>query len=361
MSLTGNSLKIIDCGSDLYVKIAEFAYNNNLLQEDCTVENFAELIKKIYSCSTDGDPDKIHLIALLEDEIVAHYGAEIRRVIIKSKKFNVALSSNLVIKPKVAVPLFYLMQKKYIKKYIDNSYVFSYGIVTKDELIPIHERMGWKVVNYGNLYIRSVNLASSFTKITSIKLHVIKKVLNFLQSLHDLIFIKKIDESKIIKFDYFDECFNTLLLSWHNENIISSLKSIDELNKRFESISGRNYIKFKYEENGLVLGYAVTRIMQMKGFKTLAIVDIVCCNKRGEVVTQLIQKCIKFGKENGVDLIATLLCKQSVVIGNYHRLGFIKSSIKFKMIAHFGNNEFLNSYSDSLKNWPFTWYEHDYI
>lgn len=354
--------QFVEPDSSDYLEISCFAKKYGLLDEFCSVEAFADLIANLYGSQAELPLNPVHIIVVSEGKILGHYGAEPRILQLRGEIYNAALSSNLVLKPNVNIPLFYLLHREYIKRYRDIGYALSYGILTKPELISPHLRMGWNFVNQGSVFVRPIDMGKIVCRLhrTGCAL-LVKKTLSVAQRLYDALFSKTPKTKRVFKFSRFDYRFEALLDVWRTENPITSFRSIPELNKRFSSSGTRDYIKLMMEDMGVIVGFVVLRRMSMKNFDTLAIVDIVCSESRPDVFRELVSVSCSVGQKHAVDLVATLVCPSSKFRHNFIKIGFIKSRHRFNMIAHLNDSTTTSISLKDLKEWPFTWYEHDYI
>ena len=346
-----------------YNEISNFANNNNLFVEGLDRDKFISLMKYLYKTDGKNFIKSIHIAIRENNKLIAHYGATCRKLIINGETLNVALASNLIISKGISKPLFFIIQKEFIRQYRKLQYNFAYAIVTRQNIISPHIPMKWNIVNHANVFVRPISISNCLKKLHPLfNIHPIKIFFEINQKIYNLIFFRKNNGIKISTHYKFDKSYNEFL----NNNLYLkdsiSLKNLDTLNNRFKKFDGREYIILKATKKSKIVGYLVMREMIMKGLNVIAIVDIVYEKNNKKIFNALISSCINYAEEKNTDLVATIFTNISPHKLSYYKNGFIKTNEKFTLISHTNDFENKNEYINTLKKkWDFTWFEHDFV
>lgn len=356
------SFKIRDVEVSDIENISNLAKENNLLLEGLSPEIFGRSLNWLHSYLTK--EKKIQILAECPEGVIGHYGGIPFKMKFYANKIFAVLASNLVVdRNHRRQPSFFELQKEFIKSYQAKDYGFAYGAITRDGVLNPHLRMGWKQLGSLNVFIRPISLGSIIGKL--VKIPLIPKLAKFpfklMQFLWDLIFHSRQKTFCIEEITSFDNSISNLLNEWMNNKSICSERSVESLNWRFSEFKDRGYHIFIFYENSIPSGYCVVRLMPMKQFLCLALVDIVVRNDNKRIFSALMKKCISFARLQKADLIASALTDHDPLKNLFYSAGFFRSQEKFTIVGHFPKNGFVN-----FKNFPFTdfhinWFDHDYV
>jgi hypothetical protein len=159
----------------------------------------------------------------------------------------------------------------------------------------------------------------------------------------------------------FENSFSDFLRSWSNQKTIFASRVVKNLNWRFLDFKARGYTIHTASKNDHITGFVVLRLMSMKDYQTVAIVDLMVADEDAKTRSALLKHAIKFAKSNGVDLIATL---GSPVPG--HELlalgrGFIKTREEFSLLIYAASDFFKYPNVIRSENWHISWFDHDFV
>lgn len=355
-------LRIFTPGIDDLREIRILAKKSGLFIEDVDEDEFLELFRWLYFSDCQ-DIERLQL-GLVDGagKIVGHYGGVPFIFRLNDKKVQAVLASNLVINPNNrAGSTFYDLQREFIRGYRELGYEFAFGLITRQGVLDVHMRMGWKKIGDMPVYVRPVDCVNILSKFISSK--TLKLALYLPGTFINLI-LKIINRShnnflEIQRIFSFDDGFNNFLKEWNSLNEIASIRTIEVLNWRYCERVERGYQIYRAKSADQIIGYAVFRQMKMKEYQVLALVDLVADKNDESVVDALLKQAINVASSMGVDMVATALLPHDPILNRFFKNAFIKSPEKFILVAHFPKKNAVN-FKD-LEKWRINWFDHDYV
>lgn len=356
------SLKIRDVGEGDINDISRLAECNDLLLDGLTPEIFGRSLRWLHENSPSDK--RVQLLAECSVGVIAHYGGVPFRFKYYEDQISAVLASNLVVdKSYRKQSPFFPLQKEFIKTYQARGYSFAYGAITREGVLNPHLRMGWKALGCLRVYIRPISLSSTFTKLINAPIISVltKFPLMLMQLFWDSIFFfyrKTLHVEEVISFD---DSISSLLKDWMKQKSICSERSIDSLNWRFSEFKDRDYRIFIVREDRNPTGYLVARLMPMKQFSCVTIVDLVVLEGDKKSFNALMKKCISFARGHNVDLVVSALTDHDVLKSYFYSTGFFRSQEKFTIVGHFPKKEFLKFTNFKFTDFHINWFDHDYV
>lgn len=341
--------------------IARLAKENELLLEGLEANEFQKMMSWLYVMPPLGK--RLQIVCEDQGELVAHYGGVPVQLKIDDSILLGALASNLVIskharKKSPFIPL----QSRFTKEYQTNKYSFAYGVITRQGVLEPHMRMGWKRVGDISIYVRPIKFVQLVDKLVKNKaLKIIAKIPILLAGeLFNL--FTRVDGGSVLvqKIVKFDDSFSRFLDTWNSAQKISALRTVEILNWRYCAFKSRQYQIFSAKINGEVTGYMVLRVMKMKQFNSVALVDLIALNGDQETASALINECIDFSRKIKVDVVATAIPPHHPFVNLFMSSGFIKSPEKFTLVTHTPKGA-INLSKDRFSDWFINWFDHDYV
>lgn len=343
-------------------EISNLAERNGLLLDGLTPEIFRRSLRRLH---TNSVVDKrLQLLAHCSQGVIAHYGGISFNMKFYGNKLSAVLASNLVVDKDYRMQSpFFALQKEFIKSYPLKNYSFAYGAITREGVLNPHLRMGWKSLGTLRVYIRPIALNSIFSKLINIPMisTAVKFPLKLIQLLWDLIYYHHQKMVKIEEVTSFDDSISFLLDDWMKKKKICSERSVESLNWRFSNFEDRDYRIFVSQKNSTPSGYLVARLMPMKQFLCIAIVDLVVLNDDKTSFNALMKKCFSIAREEKADLVASALTDHDILKNSFHRAGFFTSKEKFTIVGHFPKNGFINLSNFNFADFHMNWFDHDYV
>jgi len=362
MVASSSKIEITQAEEPIYEKITDFATENDLFKNSGDPGGFRQLLSILYGYSYKSSMRGIHFVVHLNGRLVGHYGGSYRLIKTPSGPCRSSLASNLVIKSGVNIPLFYVIQKHFRQACKEAGYDCAYAILTNPRLIGPHLRVGWVLCNEAYVHVRPLQidrfLIRSLPKVLAL---IIGKPFWACQRIFNLIFRKRQGSHTVSTFEEFDATFDDLLVCWRSRRSVVSFRSIEELNWRFQAIAGRRYIKLCVVDGGVVQGYLVARLMNMKGVRAMAIVDFVSRDDGASVPNQLLSKIVAIAQNESAELLAVLMHPDSTDRRYFTKFGFFRSPFKFFFLARSVGRADAASLLKADGGFSFTWYEHDFI
>lgn len=344
-----------------FASVYELAANNDLLIEGLSAAEFNGLLQWLYKEVPHGPG--YQLLGYEAGRLVAHYGAMPIPFICRGKKLLAGLASNLVIEKSLRKDSpFFSLQREFLKGYRHAGLDLLSGLITRDGLLEPHLRAGWKKVADIPVLARPIAMDGFVKKLFKNKiLSAITWPFCMIGSAGLQLFKPGPNELAVSEVPEFDSSFTPLLEQFNSKSDFGVLRSVPFLNWRFKAIPGRNYRIMAARNNGHVCGYTVLRGMDMKGFNTLAVVDLVYEPGSSHVFRALLRAIIAEAHRNHVELVATIANPNNELTKWLKRWGFFATSKKFSLVAHIPKESQGVFPSETLSRWPVTWLEHDYI
>lgn len=342
--------------------IANLAYKNELLLEDLAPSTFSRMLTWLHSKSDIGK--RVQILAQIPSGVIAHYGGVPFKMRWHGTSISTILASNLVVDKNYRKNSpFFGLQKEFIKSYQEKGYAFAYGAITREGILNPHLRVGWKSLGALHVHVRPIALSFIFGKLVnnSVISRLFKFPLQLLQKFWDIIFFLSQNNVKVSEEVVFDGSISDSLDDWMNKKKICAVRSVESLNWRFSDFQDRDYRLFIAYVNSLPVGYLVARLMPMKQFLSVAIVDLVIFKDDKKVFNALMKRCITFAHQNNADLVASALTDHDGLRNFFRRAGFFKSREKFTIVGHFPKNGKIKFSEFLFSDFHLNWFDHDYV
>ena len=155
-------MEIRDAKIDDLHDIYTLCVDNDYFDEEITYDNFSSTYKFLYF-DIPFALNKIHheLVAFHNEKIVSHTAMVLFLFKVKNKIIKAGFGSNLINdKSQRKGPLFFILQSKYLNSYNKKGIYFTYGLVTKVQVISLHLRTGYRKVGVVPVFARPYNLVS---------------------------------------------------------------------------------------------------------------------------------------------------------------------------------------------------------
>jgi hypothetical protein len=108
-------------------------------------------------------------------------------------------------------------------------------------------------------------------------------------------------------------------------------------------------------------GYVVARVMPMKQFTCLAIVDLIALEDDPHTIASLVNQCSLVAKEEQVDFISTAFPAHYSFKKLMIKKGFIPTKEKFTLVTRTPKDSELTLKKDIFKQWFISWFDHDFV
>lgn len=303
-----------------------------------------------------------HFIVAEDDKkkIIACYGMMPLKVIKDNKEYTAGLPCSLLVDKKYRKELLFLnLALKLLSEYKEKGISFSYAMAVRDGLLEAHIASGYKKIGNLPVFAKPINFVKAGREYFKNK--ILFYMLYLLLCFASLIYSKKksINQSEFEKIHKFDESINNFFRNFSKKYNIIGLRNDEILNWRFNRLSYRNYECYNLIKNNIVKGFLALRVLDMKAFKALAIVDIAAEEEES-------YKCLLNFSHNKAldykcDLISVLFNPELSVIEYFKSSGYRKTPKSFSLIVHKPRNSDISFENDVLKNWYITWFDHDYV
>jgi hypothetical protein len=343
-------------------QIASFAKANGLLPEHISVGEFAALVGSLHEKDRLGKAEPFQTLITQQGELVAYYGACARMFHSDKAIINGALACNLVIKPGVNVPLFHMIQKAFFSQLKKLNYQFAYAIIARDDIARLHRPVGWTHINYSRVYVRPLRLDLTLLPFLSPRLlSVLSPALIFVEWVFSSYFKAEVGNVSVVESNVFGPEFTVLNEKVRRRKRFSSEKGSDALSFRFDNKSARGYRIFKAYNKSILVSYIVLRDMVMKSQYVTAIVDFEHLPGWEDVLSNFIAHYVRLPGRSPTSLFTFLATDSDDKIKSLRRAGFLKTWIKFTLIARVPKSSDTEAIIGSLQRWNYTWFDHDFV
>lgn len=330
----------------------------------------AEDFEKCYCWLFRDNPAAVQfsLVADHEGTLLAHTGMMPIRYQSTSGELVGGLGSNLVVDEAARKGmLFFQLQSKYLREYSKANISFAYGLVNKGPVLETHLRTGYTRVADLPVLARPYRFSKLVQHVfpnplLSILCRPFVWVADRLVACSYVRVDKRIDIQEIIRFDKDADDFLQRQMKLLD---FAAVRTRETLNWRFVNPEFRGYKLFAAYENAKMLGYVVIRLMDMRQFKTLAVVDLLVENGREDVARALLVKVHQLAKEFRVDLATTMVPIGSKLQKYFSRFGYLKTPEQFTLIIAQPKGKAVLDIPEIVRNfskkWYITWFDHDFV
>ena len=344
-------------------KIWDLCKSHDFTEEGITEENFKEFVNSLYF----ENPLSKHYQIVVEEgnQIIGHEGVIPFSYRFYGKDLNLGFGSNLIVHEKFRSMLAFLqMQNYFFKNYSKLGIDFTYGLVTRKDVLAIHLKTGYKkivdipvyakplkVKKILNRFLKNSLLKSLFAPFLFIPDFLISLSLGFAVSSKILV-----KEEEVFKPEW------DPVIKKHTDLFsVAGVRNSKILNWRFKNLSYRKYYVFSAYNNGEYCGYIVLRQMNMQEFSSLAIVDLLCDYRETKVFDALMYKTHQLAKQLKVDLVSTISNPNSNFLSLFQKKGFWKTPEYFTLVADQPKDSPIVFPQNLGKDWHINWFDHDYI
>lgn len=342
--------------------IAELADNNDLLIPPLDQAAFTRMLSWLHAHPPRGR--RLEFVCEEEGKLIAHYGAVPFQYKVNDQHMMAGFAANIVIdKDARKKALFFPLQKHFANLYPELGYGFTYGVMTRAGVLKPHLAVGWKEVGELNVYVKPVSAANIFNKLFprfGFK-KTIRLIANPFQYLFDRFTSLGATNTDIEQVKRFDPSHDDFLSRWTQSQPIAAVRSSEILNWRFVEYAERNYKISIAKKNGEMTGYVVTRVMPMKQFTCLAIVDLIALEDDPHTIASLVNQCSLLAKEAQVDFISTVFPEHYSFKKLMIKKGFIPTKEKFTLVTRTPKDSVLTLKKNNFKQWFINWFDHDFV
>jgi len=256
--------------------------------------------------------------------------------------------------------LFPKLEIALLSKYKESNIDFVYALINIPQVLRAHLAFGFKQVGNFPVYARPYDLAVFSRRFLKSRFlfSLCRPFLSLARWLLRFSWRALKHDVKMREYSRFDHSFVSLLDRAQAYFPISTLRTPDIMNWRFKRVPGREYTILAASEGSLVCGYVVMRCMPMKGFKVLAIVDILFPPERKDIGKALLRAVHQEAVKERVEISACLLNPHDPLLPVLKKFFYIKTPEKFTLIVHSSKKDLSPT---QLTDWHLSWFNHDSV
>lgn len=292
-------------------------------------------------------------IGAIADEPVSFYGVLARRYISGNEANTVGLVVDVLTVPEVQGKGVFTQTGVYALKCLEQTKVTSViGFPIRPEVLPGHLKIGWEIKFKLPVYFYPVGRSepNGFTE------YVLKLVFLSWSFALKVFRLRRGIRADVLTVDDFvvDHEVINFYRSQNQDGSVILEKNFEFLNWRLNRPSV-NYMCFTLRDPGIV-ACAICRVMNIKSFKTLVIVDIDA--QTASFSKNLVDSIIDYSIYEKVSLISFCTTKANIKRLGLMRLGFVRSHLFFNVITKFING---SAVEFTEKNSRITWLDSDTV
>ncbi|GBF48848.1 hypothetical protein LPTSP4_03480 [Leptospira ryugenii] len=339
----------------------DFFLNHQFTEEGIDFEDFELFVQKMYF----ENPLRKHYQIVAEEngKPVAHEAIIPLLYKFKEKTLVLGLGSNTLIhEEKRDMFLFFQMQNYFFSNYSKSGIDFTYGLVTRPDVLKVHLRTGYKKVGAVHVYARPIKLQKIISKV--LNHNVIANIFNIFSPFGNLILRFIFNGRKkyqVLDVDSFAPSWDQDLSAMLSQFEIIAIRNSEILNWRFKSLPYRKYKISVVLQEGKLLGYIVYRKMKMQELESVAIVDFMALHNINGVIPSLLKRVQEFAFESNVDLIATIANETNPYLKDLKSCLFLKTPESFTLVADQRKDLDIKIKEDLFPFWYINWFDHDFV
>jgi hypothetical protein len=259
-------------------------------------------------------------------------------------------------------PLFLQLEMQLLSQYQQAGIDFVCGPV-RDHVLRAHLVMGFRAVGSLPVYARPYRLSRLARHYLGrgVQYAAVKTLLRLAELPLQFFPHRRSRGINVVPVETFDTRTAAEIEHLCSQLGLHALRTAAVLNWRFFQCPDRSYLVFVARNAGQCLGYVALRRMPMHEFDTLAIVDLVFPSARPDVGRALLAAVHDRAVGMQVDLAVCMFNANSPLIPVLRRCGFLRTSEAFTIIVHQPKDASFRVDMETLKNWHYTWFEHDYV
>ncbi len=232
--------------------------------------------------SRNGEPIENVLIAEnAQGSVIAHYGLSRLPYVLAGKKVEAGMACLLAIdEPYRKTPVFLEVTVRLLKLFRSTGWVFVTGLANRSGLLEFHKAFGFKDIGEVPIFAKPVHLRKiAETLLPKVLCFVLSPCVWFAQWAWLSLLRRAANKTSsnirvepIQKFDKATAATSAEIAKHHKFYAERGDPSL--LNARFFGITCRKYYVFSIVRDGATIGYVALRVMDMRGFLAIGIVDI---------------------------------------------------------------------------------------
>jgi GNAT superfamily N-acetyltransferase len=290
-------------------------------------------------------PDGKAFVYVVEDEhkIIGHFADIPRRFYVQGEVVLGTLSVDLMVHPDYRRKgIFEAMGTYGVRRVKQENGLFLFAFPIRPETIQGFKKLGWReVVELPVLVypIRFVGIARRYLSSAALS-HVfggISRCFYFL--LTGLKRRKGAEEVELEKMDSLDDQFDTF---WEKASTstfspIMGVRNRNYLNWRYLQHPTRNYSIYRAKRNGEMKGYIVLRRVELLGFNSTVIVDLLALDEG--ILSVLVEQGIQHSQQEASDLVGFMVPKGHLYHKLLRKMGFLPSFKRFLFMVYPNSDE----------------------
>jgi len=348
--------KIEECG-----RVIALLRKNDFVEPGVTDAQLEQLFRSFYVNNPTG---REYMVVGEHDAEIAAFHAAIPFAFraLASQRVG-GLGSNLVVDRPLRHGLVFLqLQKFFFSNYQERGLDFVYGLVTRQEVLQVHLKTGFKAVGEIPVYARPYRLEKLAARLSTSE-RVRSALLPIVRSGNGLLRLgfsapSDISVDAVSRFPSdIDDFVGRNLARFE----VCALRNEAILNWRFATLGFRNYEILIARKGGSICGYAVLRLMDMREFKTLAVVDFLSDWETRGASRALLARVHERALAQHVDLVSVIHSTSSPLRSVFRKAGFLRTPESFTLVVNQPRASAAPLGPEHYDSWHVTWFDHDVV
>ncbi len=278
------------------------------------------------------------LIYIVEDgtEIIGHFADLPRRFMMDGKIVHGTLSVDLMVAPNYRRHGIFEKMGRYAilrVKEEGNSFTTAYPI--RKETISGFKKMGWKEVLLLPVLvypIRFRGIVNRYLRFLPLSLLIGGFARVCYHTLYGLFKRRRGSGVEIERVEKLDGLFEHFLEKNISLYPIMGIRDRNYMNWRYLRHPTRTYLIFRAVEKGEMKGYIILRRVNLLGFNSAAIVDLLAIDE--DALTALVEEGIAYSRREGVDLLSFMVPETHPYYRLLRKDGFLRSPKAFRFMIY---------------------------
>lgn len=305
------------------------------------------------------------LVAVTEQgEIVAHYAMVPSRFLKEGELLLGGFLCQLMVHEEYRKELIFpRMELKFLKDYKELGFNFAFSLGNRKKVVEAHLSFGFCKIGDLPVYAKPCKLRGIVRR--RIKSNILYAAMTpglfIVETLLRLRTTSDKEELSTTEISQLDPEIDQFLAEVQRHFPYSALRNSAILNWRFAGSPAVKYRILVTKDEGIIIGYAVLRRMEMNRFDVLAIVDILFSPVRIDAGKSLLNAVHKIALQLNVEMIACLLNSYDPLCPVLKKCGYLKTPETFSLFVHEPKGTTHHFSEDNFNKWHLTWFDNDAV
>ena len=316
--------------------------------------------------SRNGEPVELVLIAEnAQGAVIAHYGLSRLPYVVAGQKVEAAMACLLAIDGAYRKSTVFLdVTIRLLKLFRTSGGAFVTALANRAGLLEFHKAFGFKDIGEVPVFAKPLSLGTIAKRQLPRALYLVLSPIIWFAQWAWLLLLRwnsrktssGVSMEPIRRFDESVAAASAGIAKHHKYH---AERDAALLNARFFGLTCRDYHVFRIVSEKATIGYVALRVMDMKGFRAVGIVDIAFDFCRRDVARSVLRAIDGVAIEEHADLVS-ILTNSAPLIAQLRGNSYFRTPESFRLIILEPGKAF-GLAASRIDDWFVTWFEHDYV